>query len=543
MGTQDQFQPSFVDCYQNFNAQFPNLSQLASLQTPLPYFDTSSLMIPQLQLQTQIPQSLKDDLPYSVEILDDMIVHYFQHFSAWPINFLHPHTFISKRYHVSRSLLGIVCCRGSQFSKYTTMLKSMGEDPAEKLFQFAKRNFDVDESNIENIIAGFHLAAYAITKKRLKSAWCYFRVARNLFRSTKLYIDPDIIEAENVGLKFTLIEKETRRRLYWALMMLQRTANNDILAGLPTPNVKQPLPFHIFEALKETSTEQDIPLLEDVQYNLEPIAHEQAILRGKILQFQYNLNKAGPQRWNLLQIFIESLQLLNEFKLWYTQQPIWFQNILIDSGENIYVGSGHQHNKIAWLCPNIGLLCHTHTLFIFRFVLALIAGQQLPNSKYKVAVPEENKAAVEFFIQLAISECWDSHTALMFGLKNCLMRLDPNQEHTSPAGMIAVAHSAIFCSVMAEYASNLEQRLQARLDFEYIKKFYALAGKHMWGICETLLSDMERFDSTPSGDFKIALSQRLFTGSINSLEEYIEELGYYEEDKNSAIYTNGKPSQ
>ncbi|KAJ3130027.1 hypothetical protein HK098_006739 [Nowakowskiella sp. JEL0407] len=417
------------------------------------------------------------------------------------------------------------------YSKYTPLLQSMGEDPGEKLFRYAKGMFEFDDPTLEDAIAGVHLAIYsAITNKR-KSVLFYSSAVADMFRALKINVDPDELERDHIE-KFSRIEKEVRRRLFWAMKLLGNFPNNAMRKLLKDAQVRTPLAYPDFEVLTD---ENCISLYRSLVvpprlYNVEAIAQGLSVLKDRCANFHLGIVTKNPRHWDIYQLMIESLKIQNEIKNWITFQPAWFRNVL--SSDNIHVGLmlPTDPSKIPWLAPNLHVLLHSLPILTMRFVFALHSSKFVETTEYNFQLSENDRIVIDSFIELTLSECWSCHVQVMDAIRNCIMKLDPKREQVYPVILFGSIHCAIFTCLMSDFAPTPEQRRQSRHDFEYLKQLLS-DNMEKWGMARTILQDLIRFDQTPLGDLKIRMSQRMWVNGVGSFDDYVDEVGYYEDDR------------
>ncbi|KAJ3130022.1 hypothetical protein HK098_006734 [Nowakowskiella sp. JEL0407] len=455
---------------------------------------------------------LTNELPYSVEVIDDMIKCFFQQYSFWPLYFIHPQTVLSKRYHLPRALLAVICARGSEFSKYTPMLRAAGEDPAETLFHIAKHTFDVDDPSIETMMTAVHLALYAASKKRMTTIIYYASVLAALMRILKIYEDPDVLESQGFA-TFTPVEKEVRRRILPAVNAIGHCAHINIFETVSLPSVRGPLAYHLFEELSDNENNCSTVSFRSktpAGYYVDAAVHEALRTKAFTTKFNVRLANMSPKDWNLSRIMIDALNIQRDLKSSFDRLPNWLRNSIWSPNLDVGMMSPQDPTKIPWLAPHFVIFYHGVRLINLRFVLTLLSAVNTEHNPYKTVTEQINHTEFDAFMHAAIEESWDAHSKIVQGLKDCILRLDPTQEKLYPITIFAAIHSAVFACVMADTGSTPEKRRKARFDFEFLKKFFAMAGNAEWTFANLSLAEIIRFDETPHGENKLKMTQSIF---------------------------------
>ncbi|KAJ3130023.1 hypothetical protein HK098_006735 [Nowakowskiella sp. JEL0407] len=474
----------------------------------------------------QSPIITNVELPFSAEVIDDMVACFFQYCSFWPGNFIHPETFIKNRYKLPRPLLAVICARGSDFSKFTPMLVSMGVDPGEMLFEYARERFVGGQENIEMLMTSIHMAFFCITHRKGAMIREFSEKTLDLITSLKVFVDPDILESEGYG-TFTVVEKEVRRRIISALKLLSVGLNRGAFREMPFPfSVKEPLPFDKFE---ELSDDGSAPCLEvtrvtnHASYHLDMIGSELHFGKEKIANFYRKITSTHPLELDILAIMIDALRIQKELNEWFTRQPSWVKNSL--SASNIHVGflPSTDRTKIPWLAPHLVISHFSQKLLAYRFTLALLVSRFCGENAYREALSRVDSPVLETFLQMAITESWETHNQIMYGLRNCIQRLDPNYEYTFPTIIFSTVDCALFACTMSDFAATPEQRRQARGDFEFMRNFYNCMGKGVWKMANAVVDDLNKFDMIPYSELKLKLLLSLWNGGGKKVMESILE--------------------
>ncbi|KAJ1533923.1 hypothetical protein HK096_004579 [Nowakowskiella sp. JEL0078] len=470
------------------NSQLQRLVSLIGLE---------NLSSDQLHLQVFPPEPRVffsiNELPYPPEVIDDIS------------------TFFANRYTIPRALLGILCARSCKLSKYMPYLCELNEDVSETLMQYAKKMFDSEDISLNGLFTNINFALYYMFSGRYMNMWVYFSSFMSLIRLLRLNEDPNVIEQDNV-IKFSLLEKEMRRRTWWNLRTIC-ISQNKLLKDYPAHNVLTPISNDEFESLVETQ-EIILPLNPIARHhNIELIAYEIISWRERITHFHLTACSQLDKSFDFTGLLIQATSIQIDFQHWFDNQPNWFRDVLESNNVCVSRMPPKDSGQIPWLAVNLHMLYYSLSTFPYRFLLMFI-------SKSKILESVQREISKEF-ISVSIGFCRRFQRCMSETLKNCILRLDPNSVHFHPINLFALSHSTLFSSVMSHFDETEVLRLSARNDFDflisYLKKV-ALAGQHRTVV--TIIDDMENFDKLPPGDLKCRVIRYLWTSSSYSYGLY-----------------------
>ncbi|KAJ1533207.1 hypothetical protein HK096_005536, partial [Nowakowskiella sp. JEL0078] len=441
-----------------------------------------------------------DELPYPPEIIDDMVNSYFEKFSYWPLNFLHIPSFFSNRYTIPRALLGIICTRGSKFSKYTPIL-SLQNEVSTVLLQYAKKNFDLEDLSMNGLITNFMFVLCYMDLGRSQDSWVYKSSLMSMVRLLKLSEDPEVIE-EETGVRFSLIEKEERRRIWWALRIINFNQNT-ILKDYPVNGVQIPLSLEIFELLSDSHENSVIPITVARTFSFETIGFELMQIEDQILKFHDKTCRKTGDSFDFVGSLLAATQIYADLQRWFETQPDWFKKV--PESNNVYVSKHPPKNsgKVPWLVIFFHAIYHSLSMFPYRFLLIYISGSK--------ALEPPQIELFKDFISNAIGVCQKHQNELMDILKNLIIPLDLKFEHFHPVIIFAISHSAIFSSVMSHYDEIEELRLKARKDYEFLISYFNAISNYSQYKGLLISNDIENFDKVPPSEKKIEIIHLSFT--------------------------------
>ncbi|KAJ1534486.1 hypothetical protein HK096_003799 [Nowakowskiella sp. JEL0078] len=470
------------------------------------------------------------DPPFSTEIITDMLESYFNFSNWWPANFIHPNYFINKLQVVNPSLIYIVCARGCQYSKYDLMLKSMGVDPEEVLFESAKRNFDLEEMSFENMMTIAQMGLFCVSRGKLRQFWVYMNLTPHLVKYLQLYSDPDDLE-QKYGFRWSVIEKEMRRRV-WNLVssVFLNSSHGSSLGSEVT--VKSPLSLVYFHALTEeiidfSSFQPQLSFFLASDFlDAEPIAQE-------LMVFGYNVRNLYQRTLKEItnDILLEAEVLYQAMYIWFINTPDWFQNAL--KAEKINLKTTVQAG-VPMLAIHLVLMFHSLVLLLFRINYSTLC--RYPPETY----PLGSKTSQSDNKNLQL--CWHSQQIIINAFKTCRVFTEDNESfRIYPFNTGTLAQAAIFSCTMSRFADSREFREVANHDFNFLKRRIAKSGSFYEKMPELLLHDLNRIDELPFGEERERETHHVFAFGLQDLEKKVFAETFSKENKKRVSITRNSP--
>ncbi|KAJ1551024.1 hypothetical protein HK096_003617, partial [Nowakowskiella sp. JEL0078] len=466
-------------------------------------------------IQSPHANSSNHDLPLSPEMILDILQSFFSYSNWWPINFIHPQSFIAKRNFVNPSLMYAICARGCQFSKCEQTMKSMGVNLSEMLFETAKRLFDVEEMTFENLMAVIHMGMFCISNGKLRQFWAYFNLVSNLVHYLQLYIDPDDLERRH-GYRWSVIEKETRRRV-WSIVgsvFLRSTLGSKLSPFEIT--VRRPLPLRIFHSLSDNTAylnlySSPMSFVNDVEsYDAEPLAQDLSSFAAKIREFHTRNVNFEPT----IETHMEADILYQYLNKWLSSSPTWFQTALWSNHFNLAasvpVGSG-----IPMLAVHSILIYHSLVIFLYRFSYSSLCNYPPTIYPPDMETPQS--------INKGLKICWNSHQLLMNAFKSSRVFTENHAVfRTYPLNAGILTQPTLFSCTMAKFADSKEMRDAAIRDFHYLKHRLSNIDPTYQKFSDVMiLDDLRRIDELPYGLERHLETNRLFMFGLEDLENKI----------------------
>ncbi|KAJ3130032.1 hypothetical protein HK098_006744 [Nowakowskiella sp. JEL0407] len=476
-----------------------NLMSDSSLQFPI------LQQLAQSQLSMLIIQS-QNDLPFSAEIIDDMIEDFFLHCNCWPVNFLHPNWVRKNRHRISRPLLLIICAISSRNSKYLPLFTSMGRNPGEELYRCAKKSFDFTETTLENFMCLIFMSIYNVMVGRMNDFWICLNVGVGMIGILKLHVDPDELELISNS-PISNIEKECRKRLWWLVRGLAMKSPDTMKMIEGRINVSRALPLSVYHAMSEDesdSSETPQGLVGLDMYDIEEFSHDLHAIAESIKDF---LERVADEKRSVDLCFIEADVLMNRLRQWFFQCPDWFHSVL--DSPNICKNTNRKPDEIPFIALHIHLMYYSLQLTLYRFLY----------STFCILPPdlqiEQSRS------QRAIALCWNSHTVIMTAYRSRSILMESS--YTSyPYSLGPLLHSIIFTCTMSKFADTPELCITATRDFKFSRnlllKFISDCSFN-WRVVQALLEDVDRVYSLPAGIERVNDTLRLFTFSSKLYEK------------------------
>ncbi|KAJ3129488.1 hypothetical protein HK098_001255 [Nowakowskiella sp. JEL0407] len=475
---------------------------LDGIQNPLP---ASAIQFPLLEQISQNALSIfaispHDDLPYSAEVIDDMIECFFNYCNCWPVNFLQPQWYKKNRYRISKPLLYTLCAISSKYSKYTPMLQSLGHDPGKELFEAAKKCFDATDISLENFMCVLFMSTYLALVGRMREFWIFLNIGISMIGFLKLHIDPDELELITKR-PILIIEKECRRRLWWLIREKAIRSEASKFMGRQI-NVRRPLPTSIFHAISdETPWCREWSALYNAGFDVDNIAFDLHFLAEAIKQFQEKILEEKNWSSDLTPHLVEADELIGRLRHWFELCPHWFHSVLTST--NICINTDQKPYQIPYIALHIYLLYYSLQLMVYRFLY----------SSFCLFSPElQPPLRRSHECQQAMDLCWKSHNTVMEAYRN-----KPILLQTSLAGyqytLGPLLHSIIFTCTMSEFADTPAECEQAIADFHFARKLlvkFMADRSFTWKVVEVYLQDVDRVYCLPAGQERVDETMGLF---------------------------------
>ncbi|KAJ3130033.1 hypothetical protein HK098_006745 [Nowakowskiella sp. JEL0407] len=488
---------------------FSDFSDLNSASSSFPllqkFVDKPILYAP---IPTAPPQTLShvNDVPFSEEIIDEMIDCFFLHCNFWPVNFMHPEWFFKNRHRISKPLLYIVCALGSRYSRYKPYLSSMGYEVNEVLFQKAKQYYDHEEISLENLMASIYMALYNVSVGRLRQVWIMLNLVISMVGFLKLHIDPDDVELE-LGTPIQHVEKETRRRLWWLVRGLVLKFP-DLSRILETSiNVRRPQPVTVFHAIPLSLQSPFTPMIElpeKDQFDAEPIGLELAVIGDSLRKFVEKM--IVSEDLEAVANIFEANEVFENLKRWFLSAPPWFHSVLTATNISRFASKGK--NQIPWLAIHLHLIYYAFSLHLYRFLFSRLCSTPLELAAH-VSRPN--------CFYSALNVCWNAHLMIMNAFRTSPLLSNPELISEYPYALGPLMQSIVFSVTMMNFAQLPDQRNMARRDFHFTRQLITKNAIH-WKVAKILLRDLDKVNELPAGPERARQTLILFAFGTKQYE-------------------------
>ncbi|KAJ3127161.1 hypothetical protein HK098_006709 [Nowakowskiella sp. JEL0407] len=472
-------------------ATFPYPSTSSNLLTPLtyPYPSFSSIYL-NIPLQTPMfetpsfspsfyqPSMSSETLPYPPNVIDELVWGFFTN-NVWPINVVHPKTYLTNRYKHSRSLLYAVCAIGALNTAIGAQISGESEPPGEALFKLGMGSLDIENPTLDDACSVWLLNYFASKTGKVNTVIYLVSVWTNMAKKMRLHVDPDIPGSTAHGKSWNLIQKEAFRRLYWSCAAIG-------LFTVANPSTKHPLPDHVW-----------LSLTEDMYHGPPHYRPIQSIT--ELCDINSVADEAGGML-NLvrtLPVFLKSVNSVFDLAVDLKVKEV--QNVLDSWETRIRAVSPLMKiqpiSRSQWTGIYLHMTKHNLTLLAHRYLLVRYLeiyfkknnpvetpppnrGSRLidmPSPQTPESIPEIHGTEYTFIDEAtmrtsleteAFLACNSASNSVLAILKEIVQKYDRGFENASLELSICLGQLCVFLGVMTQHASNPEEQQ------EYVDKYY-----------------------------------------------------------------------
>ncbi|KAJ1561656.1 hypothetical protein HK096_003832 [Nowakowskiella sp. JEL0078] len=453
--------------------------------------------------------SQSDDWIFPSDVIQDALQCYFNYCNIWPNNFMHEISFMSSWSRQPRALVYSLCALGAEKSqRYSTMLCSYGERQGIVFFMQSRKLLELDEASFENLLTVMHLIVYASELERFKIVWMYSSIIATMIPMLMLNIDPDELE-EKYGHRWTVVEKEMRRRVWWSSIVV--TESNTIKLQA---KVKKPLPHQVFSSLTDTVYTLDSNLLlnpTNIQSELESLADGiQGIAESVrfMLHNSYTINTADNT-----QLFAETNEINLRLQNWKSNLPSWMNAVATPKIVHSNQSPISPSTSLFWFANTLHLLYHSITLGVYRFTLIDLCkqqnGQSVPMIPYSHTIPYQHSKLAS--------------TSIIAFLKEIMVQFDPKGQNSNLLTLTAIINAGIFVSCLSRFGDTFDVRESCRKDAAFISSLCQKLSKSRWKICSSLMNTLESLKSTGTNEICIEIIEKFMISPLKTFEEHTPE--------------------
>ncbi|KAJ3121889.1 hypothetical protein HK098_003308 [Nowakowskiella sp. JEL0407] len=412
------------------------------------------------------PTPLQYQLPLSPAVIDELLLAFFPNIQ-WPLNVVHPRTFLANPYDRSQSLLLVICAIGSTYSELGMKLAKPGEMRGQSLFQSALGSLNYENPSLDDACSALLLSFYATMTGKGRTMYHLSVVLQTIGKSLKIWIDPDDPNSPPVFKSFNLIQKETLRRIYWCCSAIGLFVHTN-------PTTKRPLPDHVWLSLTEDA--QNTPTFRPILNQIESsdvnfVANE----TGEMLNLVRSITRLCQTNG------VNDLEVDYRAKMIRASLDAWEQRIF-----QVAPIFGHAPiSKVQWMGVylhitkyNVVLLAHRYLLVRYlEQVLKTISPETLspenkitellqylnPHANLSIAgnpILESSTLNLERAISKRALEaeafvaCHAAANATLKILKDIILKYDPLLENAHPSLAICLTQLCIFLGVLSQHSET-----------------------------------------------------------------------------------------
>ncbi|KAJ3120585.1 hypothetical protein HK098_004473 [Nowakowskiella sp. JEL0407] len=452
------------------------------------------------------PPIFNDPLPYPPEILDRLIVSYFDN-AYWPMTVVHPRTFMDNRYKKSRTLLYAICCIGAQFSGFIGEL-NQDDIPGSYFFERALDSIDIVDVNLDNLSALILLFEFSVKNGKTSVLQYITELCAQYSKKLRLHIDPDIWESMYPRVRWNLIEKETFRRAYYFLV------SNGAHFG-DFPSTVRPMADIVWWGLPDDAYYADPPAhrplaITDDSYDLNLIATELFTILRRIrtllnLAFASSLDDITPD--------IEAKSVIISLEHWFTRMKI--------------VVPLDRRPPTNWAGVYLHIVGHNFILLSYRFILVRFLRRKFAQAN-NIHNPEindpEKTELVQFRRQHEIEAFMKCHKAVESSidiLRNIILVYDPELKNV-PNFSTSLVQVLIFLGITRSYADTPDGKLYAAIEFEFVRDVMLRFGKTGPVLSSIIVAAIEGVEQN-GWENCADLLVKLFTWTLDNMEnDFVE---------------------
>ncbi|KAJ3414115.1 hypothetical protein HDV05_007059 [Chytridiales sp. JEL 0842] len=323
----------------------------------------------------------------------ELAISYFsQEQAQFPLNMVHKRTFFYQPETLHPILRYAVLGCGARLSPFLDEPGSDMMQRSENLFQLARSQIShyIDNPHINAVQALLIMVMCSAATNRTSAGSIYLGMAARMALIIKLDQDPDLLEAESKGaFSWNWVEKETRRRTWWAGYVLDRmvagiTKREPILISADEHAVQKPSADSVWESMIAF---QDLP----VSMIAESIGKESLFRHlWDLIKIYYRVVSFSrkPAFTKMPQAFdgpsfedasknarLEFIQLEQDLKHWFESLPEHVKSKLNRINENT-VFSETMSGDLPWLAVVIIMTYHGCICILHRPRLIVAIGAQ-----------------------------------------------------------------------------------------------------------------------------------------------------------------------
>ncbi|KAJ1535826.1 hypothetical protein HK096_001617 [Nowakowskiella sp. JEL0078] len=417
-------------------------------------------------------------------IISDLLNSYFQSCNAWPTNIIHEETFMATWISQPPELVYSLCARGAEFNyQHLELLTFEGKRAGDSLFNQSKMLMDLDCHSFNNLLTLIQLIEYATKIGKFKTAQIYSSMIPAMCEILKLHVDPDELEI-TTGHKWTLIEKDMRRRAWWSA----RIHADNSMCKLRS-NVQSPLSNRIFSVLPNSIYELNgvcLPSSSGLSLipELDPHAQKLSLISEITVVFHQNsLNNV-----NFGEILEEAKAIYSKLSEWIANLPEWVHGVAtpskVHSKQSLYLPNTHEFWRSWSLC----IQYHSVVLNLFRFLLVDLCKKNggLRNSEFK------NEQ-----FEVLLGQAYIAAQGIKTFLSEILTRYDPAHKRVDMVTLLAIQNTGTFLAILSRFSENDSLRKSANQEFTFLRNLCLKIGVSGQKVFSNILQHIDSLNTIP----------------------------------------------
>ncbi|KAJ3121887.1 hypothetical protein HK098_003306 [Nowakowskiella sp. JEL0407] len=434
-------------------------------------------------------------LPFPVDVLDELILGYFPN-ASWPMNVVHPKSFISNRFNRSEALLMAICAYGCRYTEMGDKLRGTGQDVSDMFFRRALGALNIERPSLDDGCTLVLLINYAINAGKVNTMLHLSTIGRIFAKHIQLCTDPTDPLAIPKKHNWNIVQKETMRRLYWAF-----TATG--LVTHPSKNPNRPIPDHAWLQLSEDDY-GDTPQFRPVGLQLESsdinyLACDTGVhlnrIREKLLQSPCALGAD-------LKIDLAAQEIRGRLNAWE-------ERIKLVAPLNDYFSSS---SSAAWMGLYLHIIKHSIMLLAHRYLMVRFLEQATRKSSARVLETQNRTTSVFNMLQHdspnasklsssssssnppqyshiesmilrknleteALQQCHNATRSSIHILKNILLVFNPLLKEVHSSLPLCLIQVCVYLGVLAQNADSEASRQEALRDYAFLKSLLRALAK------------------------------------------------------------------
>ncbi|KAI8813837.1 hypothetical protein BJ742DRAFT_787648 [Cladochytrium replicatum] len=403
----------------------------------------------------------------------------------WPYDVVSSHYVLDKFEKVPRITLAAIAARSAHSFKDLSIpgpngvtLVISSRQIGEGFFEKATSLIDFENPSIAGVVALMNMGMYCSSSTLFRSSYMYKGLARTMAKLLCFDIDPDEFEKKS-GVTMPSIQKEIRRRIWWALVM---TDLPDECSEFRNCKVARPLPIRLTKILTDDIFELPKDVLALYPPDATSYAMDLALSFGKIMAFG-RLIKA-PKAIGIALPADTFHDLMREQLNSFETMPNWIKQSL----------------SAPVLSPDIGSIDPPSYFAVVDHII--FYGNIILLNRHQLNFTSVDDNPIGLLRNECFSGCYLAASAIVMILKNVLMTKDNLGEFRAIGCITFMLAQSLFVHILAMVVSKQvndstmyqNSKLGVQSIFEFVKGQDARFGsvKQLVDSSLLIINDLER---------------------------------------------------